>query len=112
MTYAELLAAHCQPRKGAAHAIDAKRAQAFLGELPEWRLADTGDVIEKEFRFENFYQTIEFVNAIAWFANREDHHPDLVVSYNRCHVRWSTHDVGGLSLNDFICAAKVQALLD
>jgi 4a-hydroxytetrahydrobiopterin dehydratase len=52
-----------------------------------------------------------FVNAVAWIAHREDHHPDLAVSYNRCRVEWSTHSVGGLSENDFICAAHIEAML-
>ncbi|HEY9150705.1 MAG TPA: 4a-hydroxytetrahydrobiopterin dehydratase, partial [Gammaproteobacteria bacterium] len=60
--------------------------------------------------FKNYYQTIAFVNALAWIANQEDHHPDLEVSYNRCTVHFSTHSIGGLSLNDFICAARLDAL--
>ena len=59
-----------------------------------------------------YYRTLSFVNALAHFANREDHHPDLSVHYDRCVVRFSTHDVGGLSENDFICAAKADALFD
>lgn len=58
-----------------------------------------------------FHETIAFVNALAWVAHREDHHPDLSVGYNRCAVRFNTHAVGGLSVNDFICAAKLDALL-
>ncbi|MEP6938907.1 MAG: 4a-hydroxytetrahydrobiopterin dehydratase [Rudaea sp.] len=100
---------HCQPRKGAEHAIDATGASALLGELPGWSI--DGRALVKEFRFDDFYRTIAFVNAIAWIANREDHHPDLEVGYGRCRVRWSTHDVGGLSRNDFICAAKTEALV-
>ncbi|EGQ63942.1 pterin-4-alpha-carbinolamine dehydratase, partial [Acidithiobacillus sp. GGI-221] len=64
-----------------------------------------------EFRFKNFYETMAFVNAVAWISHREDHHPDLELGYNRCVVHYSTHAIGGLSENDFICAARVDALL-
>ena len=78
--------------------------------MPGWALRD--GAIEKEYRFGNFHETMAFVNALAWIAHREDHHPDLGVHYDRCVVRWSTHDVGGLSENDFICAARTAALLE
>jgi 4a-hydroxytetrahydrobiopterin dehydratase len=67
--------------------------------------------IEKSWRFANFHETMAFVNALAWIAHAEDHHPDVSLSYNRCAVRFNTHSVGGISINDFICAAKVDALL-
>ena len=70
-----------------------------------------GDSIEKSFRFPDFHETMAFVNALAWIAHREDHHPDLQVSYGHCTVRFNTHSLGGLSGNDFICAAMVDALL-
>ena len=70
-----------------------------------------GDRIEKTFAFTDFHETIGFVNALAWIANREDHHPDLAVSYNRCVVTWSTHDAGGVTMNDIVCAAKTDRLL-
>jgi 4a-hydroxytetrahydrobiopterin dehydratase len=68
-------------------------------------------MLAKSFGFGNYHETLAFVNAVAWIAHREDHHPDLAVSYNRCRVAWHTHSVGGLSENDFICAARVEALL-
>src|SRR5947208_1491343 len=69
-----------------------------------------GDAIRKTFPFKNYYETMAFVNATAWISHREDHHPDLEVGYNKCTVTYSTHSVGGLSENDFICAAKIEAL--
>ena len=75
-----------------------------------WKLID--GALEKTYSFANFHETMAFVNALAWIAHREDHHPDLGVHYDRCLVRWSTHDVGGLSENDFICAARSSALLE
>jgi len=74
-----------------------------------WRLID--GALEKTFTFKNFHATIGFVNAVAFIANAEDHHPDLAVSYSRCTVRFNTHDVNGISVSDFFCASKVDALL-
>ena len=82
---------------------------AHLRELPDWALVDAA--IERTFRFANYHQTIAFVNALAWVAHAEDHHPDLQVSYASCRVRFNTHSVGGISLNGFICAAKADALV-
>ena len=76
----------------------------------DWRIAEDGKSLRRAYGFKDFYRTIAFVNAIAWIANAEDHHPDLEVGYNYCRVEFSTHSVGGLSENDFICAAKLDAL--
>ncbi|MEO6969260.1 MAG: 4a-hydroxytetrahydrobiopterin dehydratase [Rhodanobacteraceae bacterium] len=105
-----LAAQQCQPRKGKKNALDKKRMDELLGMLPGWESIDEGKAISKSFRFEDFYETLGFVNAIGWMANRQDHHPDLQIGYNRCLVHWSTHDVGGLSMNDFICGAKVEQI--
>lgn len=80
-----------------------------LKQVNGWHLA--GGAIEKTFGFRNYHETIAFVNALAWVAHTEDHHPELAVTYNRCVVRFNTHSVGGISINDFICAAKVDALI-
>lgn len=80
-----------------------------LAQVSGWALHD--GAIEKTFGFKNFYETIAFVNALAWICNTEDHHPELAVSYGRCVVRFDTHSVGGVSINDFICAAKADALM-
>ena len=74
-----------------------------------WRLID--GALDKTFKFKNFYETMGFVNAVAFIANTEDHHPDLAVSYGQCQVRFNTHDVNGISVSDFLCASKVDALL-
>jgi 4a-hydroxytetrahydrobiopterin dehydratase len=101
----------CRPLRGPSHALPGEAAHALLGQLDGWEMSPGEDAISKTFRFEDHYRTMAFVNAVAWIAHREDHHPDLEVGYNRCTVRYSTHDVGGLSENDFICAAKVERLL-
>lgn len=103
---------HCIPCEGSSTALDAAAAAQYLAELhADWSVEDGNRVIRRELRFKNYYQTIAFVNAVAWIAHQEDHHPDLEVGYNRCLVRYSTHAIGGLSANDFICAAKIDALL-
>lgn len=99
---------HCRPIAGAAP-MDAAEARHLLTLVPGWALAD--GTLEKAFDFADFHRTMAFVNAVAWLAHVEDHHPDLAVGYGRCTVRFSTHSVGGLSINDFICAAKVDALM-
>jgi 4a-hydroxytetrahydrobiopterin dehydratase len=91
--------------------LTAEEAKQLLQQLHDWSLSQEDQAIQRSFKFKNYYETIAFVNAIAWIANREDHHPDMEVSYNRCVIHYSTHSVGGLSENDFICAAKIDALL-
>ena len=102
-----LLQDHCVPRAGAPMAP--ADVQAHLAGLGGWHAVD--GAIEKCFTFGNFHETMAFVNALAWIAHREDHHPDLQVGYDRCTVRFSTHSVGGISLNDMICAAHTDALV-
>ena len=80
-----------------------------LAQVSGWRLAD--GAIEKTHSFKNFHETMAFMNALAWICHTEDHHPDVALSYSRCTVRFNTHSVGGISVNDFICAAKADALL-
>ena len=81
---------------------------AALATLPGWSRGD--NALRKTYRFPDYYRTMAFVNAVAWIANQQDHHPDLDVRYNRCGVAYSTHDAGGITLNDLICAARVDAL--
>ena len=84
-----------------------------IAKLSGWSLSGDGEdvAIEKTFRFANYYETISFVNAVAFIANAQDHHPDLSVHYNRCVVRFNTHDVKGLSATDFECASRIDALV-
>ncbi len=85
---------------------------AHLQEISsEWQLSEDNKSISRTFKFKNYYDTMAFVNVVAMVAHRQDHHPDMTVTYNTCRVEFSTHSVGGLSLNDFICAAKVDGIL-
>ncbi len=99
---------HCKPCEGGVPPLTDKQARDLLKQLDGWELNDNR--ISKTFAFKNYYQTIAFVNAIAWMTHREDHHPDMAVGYSKCRVEYTTHAIGGLSDNDFICAAKVDAL--
>jgi 4a-hydroxytetrahydrobiopterin dehydratase len=103
----DLAAMHCKPLEGHA-AMQAAEVSAHLQQVEAW--AFNNGAIEKTFRFDDYHRTIAFVNAVAWIAHREDHHPDIAFGFNRCTLRFNTHSVGGISINDFICAAKVDAL--
>ena len=86
-------------------------AGRLLAELHgDWKLASDAKSLKRSLKFKDFYRTMSFVNALAHIANTEDHHPDLEVGYNKLTIRFSTHSVGGISINDFICAAKIDAL--
>lgn len=107
----DLSTQHCQPRKGKENALSKPDIADLLHRLPGWELSRDGSAISKDFTFDDFHHTLGFINAVGFMANHEDHHPDLAAGYGHCEVTWSTHDVGGLSLNDFICAARVEALI-
>ena len=111
MNHSDLAARHCEPCHGGTPPLTGQELTDGLAALPLWQLDDAQKYIRREFRFKDFHQTMAFVNALAWIAHREDHHPDLEVGYNRCLVQYSTHAIDGLSENDLICAAKIDALL-
>jgi 4a-hydroxytetrahydrobiopterin dehydratase len=102
----------CQACEGIGKALNHEQIQLMLPQIDKnWQIAPDIMSIRKVFSFKNYYQTMAFVNALAWIAHQENHHPDLRVSYNQCEVTWSTHALNGLSMNDFICAAKTDKLL-
>jgi 4a-hydroxytetrahydrobiopterin dehydratase len=100
----------CLPCEGGIPALSLEAAENMLAELDHWDLKKDGNEIVRYFHFKNFYETMAFVNAVAWMAHHENHHPDMEVSYNHVVIRYSTHAVGGLTENDFICAKKVDLL--
>lgn len=107
----ELSQKRCVPCEGGVPALTPQQAATHAKALSaEWKIAADNKSLAREFRFKDFYRTMSFVNALAHIANIEDHHPDLEVGYNHCRVRYSTHAIGGLSENDFICAAKIDRL--
>jgi 4a-hydroxytetrahydrobiopterin dehydratase len=99
----------CQPCEGGSP-VSAGEVEALLKQLSGWQAVD--GKLRKDFKFADHYATISFVNAVAWVSHRQDHHPDLAVGYNTCRIEYLTHAVGGLSENDFICAAKIDVLTE
>jgi 4a-hydroxytetrahydrobiopterin dehydratase len=106
----ELARKKCRPCEGGVAALTPEQVRPLLKGLQGWALED-GE-IAKTYRFANYHETMAFVNASAWISHREDHHPELRVGYNQCRVSYVTHAIGGLSENDFICAAKLDALFE
>jgi 4a-hydroxytetrahydrobiopterin dehydratase len=104
--FAALSALNC---RAGAPLLSVNELTQRLKALPGWEYENNR--ITKAFRFANYYETLAFVNAVAFIAHRQDHHPDLAVHYNRAVVSYSTHDASGVTLNDCICAAKVEALI-
>jgi 4a-hydroxytetrahydrobiopterin dehydratase len=108
ITASDLREKRCQGCEGGS-ALSSVQAGLLLSALDGWQ--SSGKEISKTYKFKNYYETMAFVNGLAFVAHRENHHPDLMVTYNKCEVRYSSHEVGGLSENDFICAAKADGLL-
>ena len=101
----------CQPCEGGVAPLSAAKAKLLAKKLDKnWRIAPDSKSVSRAYKFRDFYRTMSFVNAVAHVANGEDHHPDLQVGYDHCRITYSTHAIGGLSLNDFICAAKIDRL--
>ncbi len=108
----ELADKKCVPCEGGVPTLEPDVAEVLLKELAEgWAISPCGKELVKDFKFKGYYKTIAFVNALAWIANAEGHHPDIEVGYNHCLVRYTTHAVDGLTENDYICAAKIDELV-
>ncbi len=107
----DFVSKRCVPCEGGVSPLPLQKAQALVQELSQWQLNDEGTVISKRFTFDDFKSTMLFVNALAWIAEDQGHHPDLAVGYGYCEVTFTTHAINGLSENDFICAHKIEQLL-
>lgn len=102
----------CVSCEGIGTPLTAEQIKNLLPQLDgQWQVSTENQSIKRELSFKNFYETMAFVNALAWIANRENHHPDLELGYNYCKVTFMTHALNGLTHNDFICAAKLDGLL-
>ncbi len=100
----------CSPIAKGASPLSDHEIGHLLTHVDDWQIID--DHLEKTYRFEDHYQTMAFVNAVAWISHREDHHPEMVVGPGACTLRFATHAVDGLSRNDFLCAAKADHLVE
>ena len=107
MKLEDLAQQRCKPLRGEENRLAHASARDLIAALPGWELGDAH--IQKQFKFPDFLHALAFVNALGWIAEQQNHHPDLELGWGRCLVEFSTHDVGGLSMNDFICAAKIEA---
>ncbi len=113
MTDTKLSERRCIPCEGGVKPLDADECATLLKNLgTQWRLSADNKQLIATFEFKNYFRTLAFVNAAAYIAISEDHHPDLAFGYKTCTVTFWTHAIDGLSENDFICAAKVDALLN
>ncbi len=109
----DLSSKHCESCEGIGAALNPEQVKNLLPQLSKgWTVNSDNKMIKKSCSFKNFYETMAFVNAIAWIANTENHHPDLEIGYNYCRINFMTHALDGLSHNDFICAAKIDKLLE
>jgi len=106
----DLTTRKCKPCEGGGGPLAPAEVENLLQQLAGWALED--GAITKTYSFRNHHETLAFVNAAAWISHREDHHPDMTVGYNTCRVAYVTHAINGLSENDFICAAKIDALFE
>lgn len=105
----ELDQQNCQAYSGLAP-MNADELAEPLSRIQHWGPSEDFKSISKNFHFKNYYQTTAFVNAVIYIAHQQDHHPDIQFSYNSCVISFSTHSIGGLSMNDFICAARIDRL--
>jgi 4a-hydroxytetrahydrobiopterin dehydratase len=107
----DLSSKQCLPCEGGVAPLTQDKVTQLLSQLNDWAVNLENKIITRRFSFKGFYKTMAFVNAIAWIANQENHHPDMEVGYNYCVVHFTTHAIEGLSENDFICASKIDLLL-
>jgi 4a-hydroxytetrahydrobiopterin dehydratase len=107
----ELSDKKCAPCEGGVKPLKPAKVKLLAKQLhKDWKVAKDYKSLTRSLKFKDFYRTMSFVNALAHIANTEDHHPDMEVGYGYCRVTFSTHSIGGLSVNDFICAAKLDRL--
>ena len=107
----ELARKKCVPCEGGVDPLTPEQVRPMLKGLAGWAQRPDG-MIAKTYKFANYFETMAFVNAAAWVSHREDHHPDMLVKWGECTVSYVTHAINGLSENDFICAAKLDALFE
>ena len=103
---------HCQPCEGGIAPLSEAQITPLLTKLTDWQLSADHKKIHKRFNFKGFNKTMGFINAVAWIANGEQHHPDVIFGYNYCDITYTTHAIDGLSENDFICASKIDLLME
>jgi 4a-hydroxytetrahydrobiopterin dehydratase len=108
----DLTKKHCVPCEGGTPPFSQEQEDEYMKDTPTWTIdRDNTHKIRKRFSFKNFKETMTFINKVADIAEKEGHHPDICISYNKIDFSLFTHAVGGLSENDFILAAKIDQLM-
>ncbi|WP_411956987.1 4a-hydroxytetrahydrobiopterin dehydratase [Paracoccus homiensis] len=107
----DLAQEHCVACEGGVPPLPPGEVQQMLGQLTDWQLADDGRSIRRRFAFKGFLKAVEMANLAAWVGNKQNHHPDITFGYGYCEVAYTTHAADGLTRNDFICAARLDALV-
>ncbi len=102
----------CSACEGKSNALTKDETKKLLQEVPNWEPNDSHTAISCTLKCENFHEVMSAINGVACLANIENHHPDISLGYNYCHITFTTHAVNGLSENDFICASKINLLLN
>ena len=104
---------HCKPCNGELPALSASEAAALAAKIdPQWQVSESGDAIRRRFTFKGYAKAVYLANLCSWLADKEGHHPDIAFGWGYCEVTLTTHDLGGLSENDFVWAARLDAMLD
>lgn len=111
MTTCDLASKNCEPCKGGVSPMPGGDARQMLAQLNGWNLSDDGTTIRRRFEFKGFAKAVEMANLAAWLGNKQGHHPDIAFGWGYCEVVFTTHEAGGLTENDFICAARLDALV-
>ncbi|MFN3525665.1 MAG: 4a-hydroxytetrahydrobiopterin dehydratase [Paracoccus sp. (in: a-proteobacteria)] len=111
MTTSDLSQKTCQPCQGGVAPYGAEQARVMLDGLTGWQLSPASDSITRRFEFKGFAKAVEMANLAAWLGNKQGHHPDIAFGWGYCAVTFTTHEAGGLTENDFICAARLDALV-
>ena len=107
-----LINKHCRNYSSTEPALNLSAIEQLRSQVSEWQFCASDNVLTRSFHFKNYDMTMAFVNQVASIAQAENHHPQLTVTYNRCKVCYNTHSVNGITENDFICAAKINLLLN
>ena len=111
MTVCDLSQKDCVPCQGGVAPYSGDQARAMMGQLDGWTLSDDATTIRRRFTFKGFAKAVEMANLAAWLGNKQGHHPDIAFGWGYCEVAFTTHEAGGLTENDFICAARLDALV-
>lgn len=107
----DLARENCEPCKGGVAPMTRPQAQEMMAQLQDWTLSEDGKTIRRRFAFKGYASAVEMANLAAWLGNKQGHHPDIAFGWGYCEVSFTTHDAGGLTRNDFICAARLDALV-